>query len=411
VIAGRGLGRYAGPLIGAVLATAATMLALPGPAGAGVTSTSSAGYGLHAAAAAGSVNVSDPTAIVPYADQVVTKATADLTGVDALADGEPLYPGTAASLVPVVLFLTGAPPPPVGADLAATAHPPESQHDSVTLGSVTLGPLRFDGPGATADAVIGDHAVAQAQNTGISGIGIGTGLPLTGTRTTATTRAPKPGSAGEATAEAVADLGVVKVVARSRLFPTSKAEVVVVQPDGSTVPITADGVAVANGALRGTAETTPSSARAGATFEHPGPNGGIVRITLVSTSVDAVGALVVPAVPVVAALGPLSSGGPVDDSAGRLTPVPGGLTAESIAPFLTPGVALTDGRPVIRAAARPASLVRRRGWLLGPLFLAWLCAGSAVLAAGRRMLAPQVEAHERRMRAAQAAASDHLDRD
>jgi hypothetical protein len=55
--------------------------------------------------------------------------------------------------------------------------------------------------------------------------------------------------------------------------------------------------------------------------------------------------------------------------------------------------------------------VRRRGWLLGPLFLTWLCAGMAVLAAGRRMLAPKVAVHESRVRAAQAAASDHLDRD
>ena len=49
----------------------------------------------------------DPTAIVPYADQVVTTAKADLSAVDALADAAPLYPGTASSLVPVVLFLAG----------------------------------------------------------------------------------------------------------------------------------------------------------------------------------------------------------------------------------------------------------------------------------------------------------------
>jgi hypothetical protein len=411
VIAARVLRRYIGPVVGAILGTAGTMLALPGPADAGVSATSSAGYGLHASAEAGSVNASDPTAIVPYADQIVTKATVDLTGVDAYADGEPVYPGTAASLLPVVLFLAGAPPAPVGADVAATAHPPESQHDSVTLGAVMLGPLRLDGPSGTADAVIGDHAVAQAQNSGISGIDLGTGVPLTGTGATATTKAPKPGTASVASAESIADLGAVKVVARSSVFPSPHAEVVLVQPDGSAVPITAEGVAVANGVLRGTAETTSSSARAGATFEHPAPNGGIVRITIVSTRADAVGALVVSALPVVGALGPLASSASADDALSGSLSASGGFSAAPVASFRSPTVALNEGRPVVRAAARPASFVRRRGWLLGSLFLACLFAGSAVLAAGRRMLAPQVVAQESRVRAAQAAASDHLDRD
>jgi hypothetical protein len=402
--------RYAGVVACAMVGTAVTTFAVPGPAGAGVEAAAgSSGYGLHASAEAGSVTASDPTAIAPYADQVVTKAVADLTGVDAYADGEPLYPGTAASLVPVVLFLTGAPAPPVSADIAATAHPPESEKDSVALGAVMLGPVRMDGPGATADAVIADHALAGAHNTGISGVDLGVGVPLTGTGATATTRAPRTGTASEATAEAVADLGAVKVVARSSVFPAPHADVVLVQPDGSTVPLTAAGVNVADGVVRGTAETATSSARSGATFEHPAPNGGIVRITIVSTRTEAAGALAIPDVPAVAAFGPVAPASVLADGASAAVPLSSGAFAAS--PTVRSAPAAPVYRPARSVAARPAAFVRQRGWLLGPLFLAWLCAGIAALVAGRRMLAPQLAAQELRVRAAQAAASDHLDRD
>jgi hypothetical protein len=402
----------------AVAGTALTaVLAPPAQAGrvvATAQATDAAGLSmrLRGTASAGAILADDPGFLVPYADQIVASAVADLYEVRAFAEAQPVQPGTVAALVPTAaaVFCPDCPEAPAP-DVVATAESPSTPEDEVAPAPIAAGPLQVQSGRARAEAVAGEKAVALAEANGITGVEAAPGVPIGDTRAHVDLHAPAPGSTGTALSLAGASIGASGFVALARVLPRVEAAVGMQQPDGTIAPISSDGVEVGpTTRLRGSAEADATTARAGLVLEHTTDEGVLVQTTVLAVTMERTAApageedAAVPA-PAGGVLSPPARDNDSDDGAGA-----SGSGADdafaSVRAAPTPSARAAQGDPLVVAARR--RVIDKAGWL-GWLFAAWLCLGAAATAAGRRWLAPRIAVEAAATRAARAAALDDLD--
>lgn len=364
---------------------------------------------LRGTASAGAILADDPGFLVPYADQIVASAVADLYEVRAFAEAQPVQPGTVAALVPTAaaVFCPDCPEAPAP-DVVATAESPSTPEDEVAPAPIAAGPLQVQSGRARAEAVAGEKAVALAEANGITGVEAAPGVPIGETRAQVDLRAPAAGADGNALSLAGASIGGSGFVALARVLPRVEAAVGVQQSDGSVEPIPADGVELGpTTRLRGSAAADANSARAGLVLEHTTDQGVLVQTTVLAVTMERTtvpaGEEDVPA-PATGVLAP-----PGRDDAGDVAAVSGAGADAAFAPVRaapTPSARAAAGDPLVVAARR--RVIDEAGWL-GWLFAAWLCVGAAATAAGRRWLAPRIAVEAAATRAARAAALDDLD--
>jgi hypothetical protein len=406
-------GRRAGRLLAVTAGlTAATALVLPKAA----ADPPAAGYRLVASAAGGIVYANDPTFLVPYADQIVSRADAELSAVGAHAVGSPLEPGSLVGVVPTLLAVgcPTCPPLPALADLEAEARPPASERDEVgaLAGIGGIGwPVSVSGPTALATAHIGTDAAASASTGQVAVLG----LPLVSVASSRSTLvAPDDDNdvdrGGRAEAEVRTDVAGVGLVARATVLPEVSATIGVALPGGRIADLPIAGMPLAGGTVLPAVESGPGFARAGIVFERIDPNGTTVRIALAMTSVQLFGHLgddvatttTAPTTTGTSAIAPSPAlGAPM-----TRTPSPVLRPAAVLAPTSLPAGPDLAATPV--AAPTALGRVGDHLWLLW-LYLGWLALGALTTAVGHRYHAPRLAAQRAADRRARSGRVDHLD--
>ena len=388
--------------LAAVALTAATAWLAPSAR----ATTPGSGYRMLASAAAGSVYVNDPTFLVPYADQIISQADTELSAVGASAVATPLAPGSAASLVPtlVVVACPTCPPVPAPVNLKAEARPPANEQSDANAAGATGGPVTVEGPKASATARTGIDAEAKAETSKVAGLAPTAAASMTNTR--ATLHAPSDANDGVAEARAVSGFGGYTFIAYSSLLPHSATSVGVEQPDGSTTPLSDEGMPVGDGRVYPATESGPGFARAGVLFERKEASGSVQRSAIALTSVQLLG---------VFAADPVSSAdsdaAPLAANTSALGVLSAAAPSLSVAPAArAPFAANSVSRPVraAKAVESPLGRWRDRAWLLW-VYLGWLAIGALATAAGRRYLAPLIAERAAAERLARAGRVDHLD--